>query len=303
MISADAGTVATTADWQHRPVTRQAARVKVSTSPTCATVFSLEPVLAAEVRSPGFLAMAPDGLLFAPNSLPLSVHARGGQLSRGRGRLRSCRSDTADAGGPGSPATSASPPGGGCVFVANYTGGSVASFHASAKDGALQQRVVHPVPALRSRPGRQPAGQEPLPTASTVAPGGNFLLVNDLGLDRIHIFRLDHATAQLLPHTPSHWASAPGAGPRHTVCHPNGVWIYCINEVNCTVNQLLWNAAEGTLDHARHHRHAARRADTAHEPARVRTRLLEGPALSLRQQSRVSETFVVYALDPADRRA
>ena len=250
-----------------------------------------EPVLAAEGSSPGFLAMAPNGLLFAEES-PVSGNGQVATYRTGTGiAIRPLQ--TADAGGPGTCHLCITPDGQ-CAMVANYDGGSVASFRTTA-DGALQQASFIQFPPDEHGPvaSRQ---EKSHCHCVTVAPGGKFLLVNDLGLDRIHIFRLDHATARLLPHTPTHWASAPGAGPRHIVCHPNGNWIYCINEVNCTVNQLLWHATEGTLT-TLNTIGTLPEGDTAHEP-RASELVFSKDLRFLYGSNRVSDTFVVYALDP-----
>jgi 6-phosphogluconolactonase len=82
---------------------------------------------------------------------------------------------------------------------------------------------------------------------ATVSPDNNFVLVNDLGLDCIHIYRLDAATAQLTPSDPAQWRSAPGTGPRALRFHPNGRWAYCVDELDSSVQVLQWNP-RGTLE-------------------------------------------------------
>jgi 6-phosphogluconolactonase len=82
----------------------------------------------------------------------------------------------------------------------------------------------------------------------TVSPDNRFLLVNDLGLDEIHIYRLDAATAKLSLNNPPAWKSAPGAGPRALHFHPNGRWAYCVTEMKSTVDVLSWDKQRGTLE-------------------------------------------------------
>jgi 6-phosphogluconolactonase len=250
-----------------------------------------EPVLAVKVSSPGFLAMAPNSLLFAEES-PVSGDGQAATYRVGAG-TSVVPLHTATSSGPGTCHLCITQDGL-CAAVANYDGGSVASFRASA-DGALQQATFIQFPPDQHGPVASRQDKSHCHCV-TVAPGGEFVLVNDLGLDRIHVFRLDHATAQLLPHRPSHWASAPGAGPRHIVCHPNGWWIFCINEVNCTVNQLRWNAADGTLTTLATIS-TLPEGDTAHEP-RACELVFSKDLRFLYGSNRVSDTFVVYALDP-----
>ncbi|HEY2001644.1 MAG TPA: beta-propeller fold lactonase family protein, partial [Acidobacteriaceae bacterium] len=73
-----------------------------------------------------------------------------------------------------------------------------------------------------------------------------FLLVNDLGTDHIWIFHVDLKTAEL-KETGAPWQAKPGSGPRHAHFHPNGKWVYSINELTSTVDVLAWDAKNGTL--------------------------------------------------------
>ena len=81
----------------------------------------------------------------------------------------------------------------------------------------------------------------------TVSPDNRFLLVNDLGGDAIRIFHIDVADAKLKPNDPPAWKATPGSGPRSLRFHPNGRWVYSMNEMECTAELLYWDAAKGTL--------------------------------------------------------
>jgi 6-phosphogluconolactonase len=127
-----------------------------------------------------------------------------------------------------------------CVFAANYGGGSVVSFQVTG-EGHLSDAV-----SFFQYP---PAGEKKRSHAHrvTLSPDNRFLLVNDLGLDVIHIYRLDAATAKLTPHDPPEWKAEPGYGPRALVFHPNGKIAYCVNELKPRVNVLAWDKTKGTL--------------------------------------------------------
>jgi len=135
-------------------------------------------------------------------------------------------------------------PDGHSVFIANYGGGSIASYHVKP-DGSLSEAVSH----------FQYEGSGPDPSRQTkshahsaqVSPDGRFLLVNDLGLDRICIYRIDAATAALTPNDPPVWQAKPASGPRHISFHPNGKWLYSVNELDSTVDILAWDAARGRI--------------------------------------------------------
>ncbi len=132
---------------------------------------------------------------------------------------------------------------GSCVFIANYGGGSVASFHADAQ-GNLTLVTLLKFPATDHGPDKERQTQSYAHSA-VPSPDEGYVFVNDLGLDRIHVLKLDGATAVLKPH--SEFKARPGSGPRHLVRHSNGRWIYSINELNSTIDQLDWNAASGVL--------------------------------------------------------
>jgi 6-phosphogluconolactonase len=130
------------------------------------------------------------------------------------------------------------------VFVANYGGGSVTSFH-TQPDGSLSKPVSH-FQFQGTGPNHDRQDHSHVHSA-LCSPDGRFLLVNDLGLDRIVIYHVNPATAELKPNDPPYFAVRAGAGPRHLVWHPNGKWLYNINELDSTVDLLDWNSSAGTI--------------------------------------------------------
>lgn len=76
-------------------------------------------------------------------------------------------------------------------------------------------------------------------------PSGNFVLVADLGLDRVITYRFDRATGVLSQ--PSSVAVAPGAGARHFIFHRNGKWFYLVNEEASSVAFMTYDASTGVL--------------------------------------------------------
>lgn len=130
------------------------------------------------------------------------------------------------------------------VLAANYQGGSVAMLPIR-DDGSLgpatdfvQHEGSSVDPARQTRPHAH---------SCTVDPDNRFLLVADLGLDRIMVYRLDLDRGKLLPHDVP-WAQAsPGAGPRHFVFHPRGDFGYVINEIGNTIAAYRYDGAAGVL--------------------------------------------------------
>jgi 6-phosphogluconolactonase len=134
-------------------------------------------------------------------------------------------------------------PSGRAAYVANYAAGSITSF------GILPNGRLTPAIAHFQYTGHGPSATRqttPHAHSAVVSPDGNFLLVNDLGLDQIHIYRIDaSAPAKLTEH--STWHGTPGSGSRHLAFAPNGHTVYNINEMASTIDHLHWDAATGTL--------------------------------------------------------
>lgn len=202
--------------------------------------------LAAEATMPTFLTLAPGGRqVYAAN-----------ELSDGPGRVTGFRLDWAGrrlteintvSSHGGAPCHLALDRTGRALFAANYTGGSAVSYQVAS--GGRLDEVVSEMKFSEHGPntGRQEAAHA---HRVTVSPDNHFLLVNDLGGDAIHIFRLDPATAKLTANDPPRWHATPGSGPRSLRFHPNGRWAYCVNELDSTAELLEWEAKAGRLTSA-----------------------------------------------------
>ncbi|HTY82630.1 MAG TPA: lactonase family protein [Silvibacterium sp.] len=203
--------------------------------------------LAAETENPTFLALSPDAkYLYAANEVDSFQGQKGGGVSSFEvvdpkaGKLKAINSVSAK--GPGTCHVEVDHTGR-AVFCANYSGGSAASFHVKA-DGGLTEAV-----SFFQYEGHGPKPDQEMAHAHrvTVTPDNKCALVNDLGLDCIHIYDLDASTAKLTPHDPSEWKSEPGGGPRALRFHPNGKWVYCVLELSSEVAVLRWDAKAGSL--------------------------------------------------------
>jgi 6-phosphogluconolactonase len=129
------------------------------------------------------------------------------------------------------------------VICANYSGGSAASFLSTS--GKLSEAVwsehYKGYPAHGPVADRQEAAHAHF---ACVSPDNRIVTINDLGADKIHIYKLDPATAKLTP--AGAYEARPGAGPRTLHYHPNGKIAYCVNELNSTVTVLSWSAGAFT---------------------------------------------------------
>jgi len=122
------------------------------------------------------------------------------------------------------------------VICANYSGGSAASFLSTG--GKLSQAVwsEHYTGTGPVRD-RQEAAHAHF---ACVSPDNRIVTINDLGADKIRIYKLDAATGKLTP--AGAFEGRPGAGPRTLHYHPNGKIAYCVNELNSSVSVLAWSA-------------------------------------------------------------
>jgi 6-phosphogluconolactonase len=148
------------------------------------------------------------------------------------------------ASGGADPAHLSVDPSGSWLLVANYTGGTIATFPIQS-DGALgeaSQVIQH----SGSGP-NQKRQQGPHPHMIVTDPHGGFVLVPDLGDDRIVAYRLDRKTGQLVAQPDGGGRLAAGAGPRHLVFAADGGRVYVINELASTLAFFTYDPANGRL--------------------------------------------------------
>jgi 6-phosphogluconolactonase len=140
------------------------------------------------------------------------------------------------------------------LLVANYGldaptrardyGVAVFSVAADGSLGAVSALLSH---AHFSR-GPNAARQERAhPHAVLPSPDNRFLLVADLGIDRVLAYRFDAASGTVESEPAASLALAPGAGPRHLAFHPNGRWLFAINELDSTVAVIDFEGRSGGL--------------------------------------------------------
>jgi len=130
------------------------------------------------------------------------------------------------------------------VLVANYDGGSVAVFPVDA-DGRLREASA----AIQHKGSSVNKERQEGPHAHCIftSPDNRFALAADLGLDKILVYRFDPTHGTLTPNNPAFGKAPPGAGPRHFAFHPNGRYVYVINEIQCTLSTFAYDAAHGAL--------------------------------------------------------
>lgn len=130
------------------------------------------------------------------------------------------------------------------LVTANYGGGSVSTF-SLAEDGRLAARTgfIQHTGSSANR-GRQ---KEPHAHSAVLSPDGKYVLVNDLGTDRIQVYAVDAAGHTLHATPASAGMTKPGAGPRHGVFDAAGAVYFSINEIDSTITPFRWDAKAATL--------------------------------------------------------
>ncbi|RIX53644.1 lactonase family protein [Paenibacillus nanensis] len=128
------------------------------------------------------------------------------------------------------------------LTVTSYHGGMIGLLQIE-EDGSIGELLdVHQHAGGSVDPERQ---DRPHPHSSFYSPDGRYLLVQDLGLDEIIVYKLNADTGKLSRHGATKLHG--GAGPRHLTFHPNGKWVYVINELDSTVTGLAFDAETGSL--------------------------------------------------------
>lgn len=128
------------------------------------------------------------------------------------------------------------------LLVANFGSGSVAIFPLNA-DGALR-----PASALAQDTGAGPHPRQATPHAHAfnLTPDNRYAIASEFGTDRLLLYHFD-PDAHTLADEPIETKLAPGSAPRHLAFHPNGAFVYSVNEIDNTVTLLRYDAVQGSL--------------------------------------------------------
>jgi len=198
------------------------------------------PVLVAETANPSFLALSPDrSHLYAVSesstmAVPFATDLKTGALTPLQAQ---------DAGGK-APCHLVVDHTERALVLAHYHSGIVAALpiRADGTLGALGTIIRHEGRSVN--PQRQ---EGPHVHSVTLSPDNRFVIVCDLGLDRVFTYALDPATAGLAPGPAPSVATAPGAGPRHAAFSPDGRHVFVINEMGNTLVSYRYDSATGAL--------------------------------------------------------
>jgi len=163
--------------------------------------------------------------------------------------------NSVNSGGKG-PAHLSVHPSGKFVLVANYFGGSVAVLPirpdgslGEASDVKQDEGEVGPAKASNAPPGSFAfSGHDQVHAHMIEAdPSGRYVLHVDLGLDKIFVWKFAEQAGTLTANDPPSVSLPPGDGPRHFAFHPNGEWLYSLQEEGSTVVLFGYDAESGRL--------------------------------------------------------
>jgi 6-phosphogluconolactonase len=204
-----------------------------------------EPKLAVAVGSPSFLAISPDNkTLYAVGE---SSGKDGGGVNSYRidpksGELTLLKQLTSGGSGPCHISTDKA---GKFAVVSNYGGGSAAVFSLS-DDGSLKARTAFVQHSGKSiNKGNQ---EGPHAHCGFFDESGEFVLVADLGIDQVLIYKLNRETGEIAPHTTPFVKMPPGTGPRHLHVDPKNKLMFVNGEINSTVNVVAMDLPAGKVE-------------------------------------------------------
>lgn len=196
--------------------------------------------LAGAARSPSFLALHPGApVLYACAEQEGGAAISAFTITPETGALTLLNHQPAGGNGPCHVAVS---PDGTHVASANYGGGSC-NIYSVEPGGALGASIgffQHEGSSVN--PKRQTA---PHAHSANFDPAGKFVIVPDLGIDKLMIYRVGDGAAT--PNDPPFAPVEPGGGPRHFDFHPSGDWAYAVNELGNTVAAFKWDSERGAL--------------------------------------------------------
>ena len=211
-----------------------------------ATGATTEPVLAGEAKNPSFLALHPSGrFLYAVGEISSFQGAKTGAVSAfaidpKTGDLDAPQPAVVRGDGPVPPRRGQDGPQRPRRELRRRA--PWPSCRSSA-DGRLK-----PASSVRVHEGSGPdKGRQEKPHAHGIYldAAERFAFSPDLGADRVFVYRFDAAKGTLEPHGAA--PLDPGSGPRHLAFHPNGKYLYVINELLSTVTAFSYDAEKGAL--------------------------------------------------------
>ena len=194
-----------------------------------------QPILAARSDNPSFIAIDKKGkFLYTVNEVDKYDENSSGAISvykvvKGSGKLILIQQVSSLGAHPAHLSIDKT---GKYLLVANYSGGNFCVFPIN-NDGKLGEHT-----ALISNIGssiNKDRQNNPHPHFIQVTKDNKYILIADLGIDRVMIFQFDDKTGTLKINEPAFIELEPGSGPRHFAFGTSGKFLYVLNELTSTV--------------------------------------------------------------------
>ncbi len=205
-----------------------------------------EPILAAELTNPSFLAIHPGGkVVYAVNEVSEGPGRGNGAVTalkvNGDGTLTKINHQPSEGGAPCHCNVDAT---GTNLLIANYGGGNVAVYPI-AEDGSLKPMSCN----IQHEGSSIDTGRQKTPHAHSInlSSDNRFAYAADLGIDKIMIYDFDPKQHMLVPAKQPAVLVTPGGGPRHFSIHPSGKFAYTNNEMTLVVTGFSRNPDDGSL--------------------------------------------------------
>ncbi len=182
------------------------------------------------------------------------------------------------------------------IFVANYSSGNVAMYPLLG-DGSLGEACAIVQHHSSGSDPFQRGG--PHAHAAYTDPRNHFVLVLDLGIDQVVVYRLDLEQGTLTPNDPPFVGVKPGAGPRHLAFHPSGRYVFVINELNASMTVFSYDSLNGVLKEIQTIGTLPSGYSGKNACAEV---AITSDGRFIYGSNRFNDTIVIFAVDPASGR-
>jgi 6-phosphogluconolactonase len=130
------------------------------------------------------------------------------------------------------------------AYVSHYNEGTLAVY-SLLKDGSIGV-LVDSIRYLGKGPNLE-RQQSPHIHSATFSPNNRFVVVADLGTDKVYNYQVEGANGKLVPASTPFVQVAGGSGPRHLSFHPNGNYFYLVEEITSTLGAAFFDARSGEM--------------------------------------------------------
>jgi 6-phosphogluconolactonase len=193
-----------------------------------------------KTSNPSFLTVSPDGSYVYSVNENANAEGKGGGVSsfsfhKANGKLAEINNQSS---GGKHPCYIALDKTGKWLAVGNYSSGNFSILPVN-NDHSLDS-AVNVIQHNGSGPDKRQASAHV--HSAMFSKDNRFLLVNDLGMDKIIVYRFNEITGQVTQHSSA--SVAAGSGPRHLALHPGKRFAYLLNELTGTINTFHYNTKD-----------------------------------------------------------